>query len=119
MHPARLGTLRSRTSAAYKGINTLIQREGSQDFFWKSTIRDLDESDWEEHRLDIHHIFPKSWCDKQGIPASRYNSILNKTPISFKPTFRRLVKKEDNIFDKERQKTEESIAFHGLSWQFA
>lgn len=82
--PARLGTLRSRTSAAYKGINTLIQREGSQDFFWKSTIRDLDESDWEERRLDIHHIFPKSWCDKQGIPASRYNSILNKTPISFK-----------------------------------
>ncbi|BAY63643.1 hypothetical protein NIES22_37310 [Calothrix brevissima NIES-22] len=82
--PARLGTLRSRTSAAYKGINTLIQREGSQDFFWKSTIRDLDETDWEERRLDIHHIFPKSWCDKQGIPASRYNSILNKTPISFK-----------------------------------
>ncbi|MEH2392471.1 MAG: DUF262 domain-containing protein [Nostoc sp.] len=82
--PVRLGTLRSRTSAAYKGINTLIQREGSQDFFWKSAIRDLDESDWEERRLDIHHIFPKSWCDKQGIPASRYNSILNKTPISFK-----------------------------------
>ncbi len=36
-----------------------------------------------------------------------------------KPTFRRLVKKEDNIFDKEHQKTGESIAFHGLSWQFA
>lgn len=82
--PARLGTLRSRTSAAYKGINTLIQREGAQDFFWKVAIRDLDETDWEERKLDIHHIFPKSWCDKQGIPASRYNSILNKTPISFK-----------------------------------
>jgi len=82
--PARLGNLRSRTSAAYKGVNALIQREGAKDFFWKSTIRDLDESDWEERRLDIHHIFPKSWCDKQGIPASRYNSILNKTPISYK-----------------------------------
>jgi hypothetical protein len=82
--PARLGTLRSRTSAAYKGVNALIQREGAKDFFWKSTIRDLDESDWDDCRLDIHHIFPKSWCDKQGIPASRYNSILNKTPISFK-----------------------------------
>lgn len=35
------------------------------------------------------------------------------------PTFRRLVKKEDNIFDKEHQKTGESIAFHGLNWQFA
>ncbi|MBD2682648.1 MULTISPECIES: DUF262 domain-containing protein [Nostoc] len=82
--PARLGSLRSRTSAAYKGVNALIQREGAKDFFWKSTIQDLDENDWEECRLDIHHIFPKSWCDKQGIPASRYNSILNKTPISYK-----------------------------------
>ncbi|MEA5604700.1 GmrSD restriction endonuclease domain-containing protein [Nostoc sp. UHCC 0252] len=82
--PTRLGTLRSRNSAAYKGINILVQREGAQDFFWKVAIRDLDETDWEERKLDIHHIFPKSWCDKQGIPASRYNSILNKTPISFK-----------------------------------
>ncbi|NDJ25525.1 DUF262 domain-containing protein [Nostoc sp. B(2019)] len=82
--PTRLGTLRSRNSAAYKGINVLVQREGAQDFFWKVATRDLDESDWEERRLDIHHIFPKSWCDKQGILASRYNSILNKTPISFK-----------------------------------
>ncbi|BAY66810.1 hypothetical protein NIES22_69540 (plasmid) [Calothrix brevissima NIES-22] len=82
--PTRLGTLRSRNSAAYKGINVLVQREGAQDFFWKVAIRDLDETDWEERKLDIHHIFPKSWCDKQGIPASRYNSILNKTPISFK-----------------------------------
>lgn len=82
--PTRLGTLRSRNSAAYKGINVLVQREGAQDFFWKVAIRDLDETDWEERKLDIHHIFPKSWCDKQSIPASRYNSILNKTPISFK-----------------------------------
>lgn len=82
--PARLVNLRSRTSAAYKGINALIQREGAKDFFWKSTIRDLDESDWEERKLDIHHIFPRDWCDKQGISASRYNSIINKTPISYK-----------------------------------
>lgn len=49
--PARLGSLRSRTSAAYKGVNALIQREGAKDFFWKSTIRDLSENDWEECRL--------------------------------------------------------------------
>ncbi|MFN6526377.1 hypothetical protein [Nostoc sp. ChiSLP03a] len=41
------------------------------------------------------------------------------TFTSIKPIFRRLIKKEDNIFDKEHQKTGESIAFHGLSWQFA
>jgi len=82
--PMRLETLRSRNSAADKGINVLLQREGAKDFFWKIAIKDLDENDWEERKLDIHHIFPKSWCDRQGIPASRYNSIINKTPISFK-----------------------------------
>lgn len=82
--PNRLETLRSRNSAAYKGINVLVQREGAKDFFWKSTIRDLDETDWEENRLDIHHIFPKKWCESQGIASARYNSILNKTPISYK-----------------------------------
>ncbi|WNZ47527.1 DUF262 domain-containing protein [Leptolyngbya boryana CZ1] len=82
--PNRLETLRSRNSAAYKGISTLVQREGARDFFWQSTIRDLDETDWEDNRLDIHHIFPKKWCESNGIPPSRYNSILNKTPISYK-----------------------------------
>jgi hypothetical protein len=82
--PARLDTLRSRNSAAYKGINVLIQRNGARDFFWKSTIRELDETDWEECKLDIHHIFPKAWCDANRITPKRYNSILNKTPISYK-----------------------------------
>lgn len=80
----RLHTLRSRNSAAYKGINVLIQREGARDFFWKVKINELTETDWEENRLDIHHIFPKDWCAKNGIPASSYNSILNKTSISYK-----------------------------------
>jgi len=75
--PVRLGTLRSRNSAAYKGINILIQRDGAKDFFWKTTIKDINKNE-----IDIHHIFPRSWCEKNGISPSRYNSILNKTPIS-------------------------------------
>lgn len=82
--PERLDTLRSRNSAAYKGISVLIQRNGAKDFFWKSTIRELDESDWEECKLDIHHIFPKDWCSKNDIKPRQFNSILNKTPISYK-----------------------------------
>lgn len=82
--PTRLETLRSRNSAAYKGISVLVQREGAKDFFWKTTIRELDEPDWEENKLDIHHIFPRSWCESQGILPAQYNSILNKTPISYK-----------------------------------
>ena len=34
--------------------------------------------------MDIHHIFPKDWCIKQGIEVKRYDSIVNKTPLSAK-----------------------------------
>lgn len=79
--PSRLNTLRSRLSAAYKGLNTLILREGAKDFFWKASIKELDH---EEVALDIHHIFPKAWCEQKGIKPATYNSIINKTPISYK-----------------------------------
>jgi hypothetical protein len=79
--PSRLSTLRSRLSAAYKGLNTLILRQGSRDFFWKATIQELDH---EEVALDIHHIFPKVWCEAKGIKPTIFNAIINKTPISYK-----------------------------------
>lgn len=79
--PARLLTLRSRLSAAYKGLNTLILRQGSRDFFWKATVQELDH---EEVALDIHHIFPKAWCEEKKIKPATFNSIINKTPISYK-----------------------------------
>ncbi len=78
--PDRLYTLRSRLSAAYKGLNVLVLRQGAQDFFWKATVQELD---WEEVALDIHHIFPKVWCQAKGIPYTTYDSIINKTPISY------------------------------------
>lgn len=78
---SRLMTLRSRLSAAYKGLNTLVLRQGAKDFFWKATISELDR---EDVSIDIHHIFPKAWCEEKGISPSRYDSILNKTPISYK-----------------------------------
>lgn len=79
--PERFDTLRTRLSAAYKGINVLVLREGAKDWFWKASIQELDAN---EVALDIHHIFPRDWCEKQGIARDRYDSILNKTPISYK-----------------------------------
>lgn len=79
--PDRLDRLSSRVSAAYKGINILVLREGAKDFFWKANIRELDD---ESVALDIHHIFPQDWCRKNDIPRKRWNSIVNKTPISYK-----------------------------------
>lgn len=77
----RLGSLASRLSAAYKGINVLVLRDGAHDLFWKSAIRNLEA---DEVALDIHHIFPRDWCEKQGISRRQYDSIINKTPISYK-----------------------------------
>jgi hypothetical protein len=78
---ARFNTLRSRLSAAYKGINILILREGAQDWFWKAGIQELD---MDEVALDIHHIFPRAWCTGIHITRGEYDSILNKTPLSYK-----------------------------------
>jgi hypothetical protein len=80
-NPNRLDTLRSRTSAAYRGLYVLLQREGARDFFWKARMIDLDLGDV---KLDIHHIFPKKWCEDSDIPPSVYNAIVNKTAISYK-----------------------------------
>lgn len=80
--PERLYSLRSRLSAAYKAINILILREGAKDWFWNATIQELDAQ--QELALDIHHIFPRKWCDDRGLDSKVYDSILNKTNISYK-----------------------------------
>jgi hypothetical protein len=79
--PSRLDTLRTRTSAAYRGIYVLLQRQGSKDFFWKARMVDLDR---DEYKIDIHHIFPRDWCEGQKIKPRVFNAIVNKTPISYK-----------------------------------
>ena len=79
--PNRLETLRSRNSAAYKGLNILILRDGALDFFWNEGIQKLASNGTS---LDIHHIFPRKWCTVNGIDPDLCNSIQNKTPISYK-----------------------------------
>jgi len=78
---SRLDTLRTRTSAAYRGLYILLQRQKSRDFFWKDELMELDH---DEYAIDIHHIFPQSWCKSKGISDRVFNSIINKTAISYK-----------------------------------
>jgi hypothetical protein len=33
---------------------------------------------------DIHHIFPQEWCKTKGIKPEVYDSIINKTPLSYR-----------------------------------
>ncbi len=78
----RLDRLYTRNSAAYKGVNVLVLRQGAQDWYFKSTVDKLDSDDMMS--LDIHHIFPEDWCKQHGIKPAVFNSIVNKTPISYK-----------------------------------
>lgn len=101
--PERFDTLRSRLSAAYKGINVLVLREGARDWFWKAGIQELDADDV---NLDVHHIFPKAWCEERAISRDLYDSILNKTPISFKAN-RKIGKQAPSIYIKRIQEANE------------
>ncbi len=76
---ARLWTLRSRNSAAYKGLYSLLLAHDAKDWLSGKSITQLTYFD---DSIDVHHIFPKDWCETVGIPPQKYNSILNKTPLS-------------------------------------
>jgi hypothetical protein len=77
----RLKTMRMRLSAAYKGVNALLMREGAQDF---RSGEKFDHTVFFGENVDIHHIFPQDWCKRQGIKPAVYDSIINKTPLSYR-----------------------------------
>ena len=77
--PSRLHTLRTRNSAAYKGIYALLMADDTKD--WLSATK-IDLSTYFSESIDIHHIFPVAWCEKHGIKKDDYNCIINKTPLS-------------------------------------
>lgn len=83
---SRLRTLRTRNSAAYKGIHALLMRDGCMDFLNGERVEDATFFD---HSIDIHHIFPRAWCVKAEIAAKDFNAIVNKTALSAR-TNRRL-----------------------------
>ena len=79
--PSRLNTLRTRNSAAYKGIYAILMDDNTRD--WLSGTK-IDFSTYFSESIDIHHIFPVAWCEKKenAISRSDYDSIINKTPLS-------------------------------------
>ena len=58
----RLKTMRMRLSAAYKGVNALLMKDGAQDF---RSGQKFDHTIFFGENVDIHHIFPQDWCKKQ------------------------------------------------------
>ena len=78
---SRLLTLRTRNSAAYKGLYALLMRDGCLD--WQKA-QQITYASFFDYRVDIHHIFPRAWCNdpKNEISANRRDCIVNKTAIS-------------------------------------
>lgn len=74
----RLLTLRSRNSAAYKGLYALQMKRGGRDF---RTGEAIDVHAYFDDAIDIHHIFPQRWCRENGIDDGVMNSVVNKTAI--------------------------------------
>ena len=56
----------------------LVYKAGCRDFMFDGAmdaVRSMDENP------DIHHVFPKDWCNGHGVPKDRRDSIVNKTPL--------------------------------------
>lgn len=75
----RLLTLRTRNSAAYKGLYALLMRDGARDF---RTGEPIEAQAFFDDKIDIHHIFPERWCKAKALDRAVYNSVINKTPLA-------------------------------------
>lgn len=77
--PDRLRTMRTRLSAAYKGIHALLMAAGAKDF---RTGETYEANNFFDDMVDIHHICPQNWCKKNKISEQDFDSVINKTPLT-------------------------------------
>ena len=75
----RLLTLRTRNSAAYKGLCALQMLRGGRDF---RTGKPIDVHAYFDDNIDVHHLFPKKWCAEKEIAPGIATSVVNKTAIN-------------------------------------
>lgn len=75
---SRLLSLRTRNAAAYKGLYALLMAGGCRDWKYQQAF---DQVQYANLAVDIHHIFPRAWCDAHDIDADLRESIVNKTPL--------------------------------------
>ncbi|WP_314224098.1 GmrSD restriction endonuclease domain-containing protein [Streptomyces zaehneri] len=78
----RLDSLTTRNSAAYKGIYALLVKQGAVD--WHYTDSPLKPGRLDEYSVDVRQIFPKTWFRRGNSQDLPTNSIVNKTPLSYR-----------------------------------
>lgn len=77
--PIRMLSLHGRHAAAYKGLSALLMKHGAQDIVSGTSI---DINTYFNNAIDIHHVFPRAWCEKHKLPKEKWNSVINKTPLA-------------------------------------
>lgn len=75
----RLDSLHNSNSAVAKGLHVLLMKAGCQDFITGTTV---ELSTYFNNPRDSHHIFPQKWCKRQNISKNKYDSVINRTPLS-------------------------------------
>ncbi|MBQ1456421.1 MAG: DUF262 domain-containing protein [Thermoguttaceae bacterium] len=79
-NPIRLLSLQTNRSAPYKGIMALILKNHAKDFI---SGREMDLIAYKSEKIDLHHIFPSAYCERMKFLEEKWNSVVNKTPISY------------------------------------
>lgn len=74
----RILMLRTRNSAAYKGLYALQMRRGCCDL---RSGEPINVDSYFDDSIDIRHVFPKRWCQLLGFDKRIANCIVNKTAI--------------------------------------
>lgn len=77
-YASRLQQLKTRNSAAYKGVMALILKNHCKDFI---SGDEMDYASYASEATDIHHIFPSHFCESMNYDEKKWNSVINKTPI--------------------------------------
>ena len=69
---------KSTQSAIYRGLISIIFHHGAKDFLAGT---DMSASANFAESIEIHHVFPKKYCEIQKLPKERYDNVANRTPI--------------------------------------
>jgi hypothetical protein len=77
---ARLNTMTTRNSAAYKGVCGLLLKRGCID--WTYSREPIDATTYRELQVGIGLVFPKGWLGKNKEQSARLDSIVNKTLLT-------------------------------------
>ena len=77
----RLLSLKTRGSAAYKGMYSLLLRNRPKDLL---TGEEMNIQHHFDQRVQVHHIFPQKWCRVNRLDEKKkmWKSIVNKTPLT-------------------------------------